>query len=877
MQKLTLLKGLPCFKFNKIMLMLSCAMITGNIAIIKNSYAGEFFNPAFLSDNGNEVADLSRFDKGLGQAAGDYRVEVFLNGEYVATQDILFVSTEKDGKIKPGSDDTGLIPCLTTDWFKKYNIDISNAILLNDSCVDFQSTYDKSQARFDFEDQKLYIEIPQASFINNIRGYIPPSEWQDGINALLLNYGFTGSHSKDTKNDERYNNYFLNLDSGVNLGSWQVRNASTWNYTSDRRTDNSQWNNIRTYVQKAIIPLKSQLTIGDSFTENDIFDSVGFRGVKLASDDNMLPDSMRGFAPTVRGVANSNAQVTIRQNGYVIYQSYVSPGAFEIKDLYATSNSGNLDVTVKENNGTITQFTVPYSAVPMLQREGRTKYEVTAGEFRSGSSMQNSPDFWQGTISHGLSEGVTVYGGTQLSDNYRAFSAGAGKNLGEWGAISADITQANSRLPNGEHKQGQSVRFLYAKSLNELGTNFQLMGYRYSTKGYYTLSETSYRQMSGYNIRTQDGAEYKDAEIIDYHNLYYTKQGQYQVNISQQFDGYGSVYITGSHQTYWGTNETDQSLQFGYNGNWEDITYGVNWSQNKSAGLSDKDKRIAFNVSVPLSRWFGSGDAADITGSRNNIYSTYTLTRDDNNKVSQQLGISGTLLEDNNLNYNIQQGYANKGESASGSASVNYQGGYGEAGAGYNYGKNWQQVTYTVRGGVLAHQNGITLSQPLGQTNILVEAPGVKDTSVENETGVFTDWRGYAVIPNATAYRNNRVALDITTLPDNAELDNAVDYVVPVQGAIVKANFKSRIGLKAMVTLLQKNGKAVPFGAIVTDEHTGKANIVGDDGVAFMTGLPETGKLNIVWGNGADSQCTAEYHLTAGSNTPISNISARCL
>ncbi|EDV0150322.1 fimbria/pilus outer membrane usher protein, partial [Salmonella enterica subsp. enterica] len=124
-------------------------------------------------------------------------------------------------------------------------------------------------------------------------------------------------------------------------------------------------------------------------------------------------------------------------NGYVIYQSYVSPGAFEIKDLYATSSSGNLDVTVKENNGTITQFTVPYSAVPMLQREGRTKYEVTAGEYRSGSSMQNSPDFWQGTISHGFSEGVTVYGGTQLSDNYRAFSAGAGKNLGVWGAISA--------------------------------------------------------------------------------------------------------------------------------------------------------------------------------------------------------------------------------------------------------------------------------------------------------------------------------------------------------------------------------------------------------------------------------------------------------
>ncbi|SUC40391.1 fimbrial outer membrane usher protein [Proteus mirabilis] len=65
----------------------------------------------------------------------------------------------------------------------------------------------------------------------------------------------------------------------------------------------------------------------------------------------MLPDSMRGFAPTIKGIANSNAIVTVKQNGFVIYQISVPPGAFEIKDLYATSSSGNLDVTIKENNG----------------------------------------------------------------------------------------------------------------------------------------------------------------------------------------------------------------------------------------------------------------------------------------------------------------------------------------------------------------------------------------------------------------------------------------------------------------------------------------------------------------------------------------------
>lgn len=877
MQNISLPKRFKKTILSQKIIMISCVIAAGYFVNIKSVYSDEFFNPAFLSGNANEVADLSRFDKGLGQSAGKYRVEVYLNDEYIGTQDVTFINVSSESKVKNSNDDTGLIPCLSVDWFKNQSINVRDVVLFdNGECVNFHSTFDKSLSKFDFESQKLYLNIPQAAFINNVRGYIPPSDWQSGINALLLNYSLTGSNSKNTSTNEKYNNYFLNLQSGLNLGSWRFKNDSTWNYTSSKRTTNSHWNNIRTYAQKAIIPLKSQLTIGDSFTEGDIFDSVGFRGVMLASDDNMLPDSMRGFAPTVRGVANSNAQVTIRQNGYVIYQTYVSPGAFEIKDLYSTASSGNLEVTVSENNGTVNQFTVPYSAVPILQREGRIKYEVTAAKYRSGSSLQTEPDFWQGTLSWGLPESVTVYGGSQLSDNYRAFVIGAGKNLGAWGAISTDITHANSRLPNGEHKDGQSIRFLYAKSLNQLGTNFQLMGYRYSTAGYYTLSETSYREMSGYVLKTQDGPIETKPEIFDYHNLYYTKKGRFQANISQQIEGYGSIYISANHQTYWGTDETDQSLQLGFNGNWEDITYGINWSQNKSVGLKETDKRIAFNISVPLTRWFGGGKGLDITNSNNSIYSTYTMTRDNNNKLSQQLGVSGTLLESNNLNYNVMQGYANQGEGAAGSASANYRGGYGELGAGYSYGKNWQQVNYNISGGVVAHASGITLSQPLGRTNILIEAPGADDVGIENETGVLTDWRGYAVVPNATAYRNNRVALDITKLPDNVELDNAVTNVVPTEGALVKASFKTRLGMKAMVTLLQRDGSVVPFGAIAKEESSGSVGIVGDDGVVFMSGLTPKGKLNIMWGNNASAQCTVNYNLVNNEQS-IKQVNASCL
>jgi outer membrane usher protein FimD/PapC len=71
---------------------------------------------------------------------------------------------------------------------------------------------------------------------------------------------------------------------------------------------------------------------------------------------------------------------------------------------------------------------------------------------------------------------------------------------------------------------------------------------------------------------------------------------------------------------------------------------------------------------------------------------------------------------------------------------------------------------------VLAHANGITLSQPLNDTVVLVKAPGAGGVKVENQTGVRTDWRGYAVLPYATEYRENRWRWTPTPWPTTSTL-----------------------------------------------------------------------------------------------------------
>ncbi|MFP1461549.1 fimbria/pilus outer membrane usher protein [Escherichia coli] len=44
---------------------------------------------------------------------------------------------------------------------------------------------------------------------------------------------------------------------------------------------------MNTWLERDIIPLRSRLTLGDGYTQGDIFDGINFRGAQLASDDKI--------------------------------------------------------------------------------------------------------------------------------------------------------------------------------------------------------------------------------------------------------------------------------------------------------------------------------------------------------------------------------------------------------------------------------------------------------------------------------------------------------------------------------------------------------------------------------------------------------------
>ena len=509
-----------------------------------------YFNPRFLSNDLAESVDLSAFTKGREAPPGTYRVDIYLNDEFMTSRDITFIADDNNAE---------LIPCLSTDLL--VSLGIKKSALLdnkehsaekhvpdNSACTPLQDRLADASTEFDVGQQHLSLSVPQIYVGRMARGYVSPDLWEEGINAGLLNYSFNGNsiNNRSNHNAGKSNYAYLNLQSGINIGSWRLRDNSTWSYNSgsSNSSDSNKWQHINTSAERDIIPLRSRLTVGDSYTDGDIFDSVNFRGLKINSTEAMLPDSQHGFAPVIHGIARGTAQVSVKQNGYDVYQTTVPPGPFTIDDINSAANGGDLQVTIKEADGSIQTLYVPYSSVPVLQRAGYTRYALAMGE----------------------------------------------------------------------------------------------------------------------------------------------------------------------------------------------------------------------------------------------------------------------------------------------------------------------------SGGIIAHADGITFGQPLGDTMVLVKAPGADNVKIENQTGIHTDWRGYAILPFATEYRENRVALNANSLADNVELDETVVTVIPTHGAIARATFNAQIGGKVLMTLKYGN-KSVPFGAIVTHGENKNGSIVAENGQVYLTGLPQSGKLQVSWGKDKNSNCIVEYKL----------------
>lgn len=789
------------------------------------------FEPAQLGLNSKSV-DLSIFEKG-GQLPGTYFVDIFLNGDKIDSRQMVFNIQQND------TEAPDLNACLVREQLNSYGIKVEDypGLFSDSQCARF-SAIPQASEKFLFNALQVILSVPQAALRPKPEGIAPQPLWNDGINAFRMNYRTNVNYSAYRDEKITDNARYVQLEPGGNIGAWRLRNMITW----QKQANNSgKWQSAYTYAERGLNSLKSRLTLGERYTSADVFDMVPFRGGMLASDDNMVSYTEREFAPAIRGIARTQARIEVKQSGYIIYSTTVAPGPFELTGISGSSSGSDLEVTVYETDGKPQVFTVFASTPAIALQKGYLKYSIMTGQYRPSDSSINKVAIGQATAMYGLPWGITAFGGLQWTSHYQAGAVGVGTSFNRFGALSVDGIQSKGERKNEHLMTGQMWRLRYSNVLPLTGSGISISNQRY-TSGFSTLSNVldSYQ-----NNNIASGYRYPENS---------KRRNRSSVMLSQFLGRWGYLNLTGIRESYWHKSKHGKTLTASYSTNWQNINWSLNLTRRQDALYNQNDREISLWVSLPLERWLGGDTQA-----------TYRLSQRNNDDTRHETGINGSGFN-KQLRWDVRQKFVSEGHGASSDGSLinlNWNGTYGTLSGGYSYANDFHQMNAGLAGSVLVHQNGITFGQPAGQTVALVEAPGAYGTDVSSWPGVKTDYRGYTTLGYLTPYKENVVMLDPTSLPQDVEVPQTDVRVIPTMGAIIPASFMTLSGGRAAITLKQRNGISLPFGAVVSlagqeGDLTG-AGIVGENGEVYMTGLPESGHLHVSWGKGI--QCQAYYQL----------------
>ncbi|MCK8684293.1 fimbria/pilus outer membrane usher protein [Pseudomonas umsongensis] len=742
---------------------------------------------------------------------GRYQVSIHVNQRFFDRREIEFMTSSRSND---------LAPCLPAELLNEMGVKL-DALTETQSaptaCIDIERLIPGASTEFDASQLLLSISIPQIAMRRAVTNHVDPKLWDSGINAAFISYQASAQQGRHASSGHS-SSQDLYLNSGINLGAWRLRSNNAFRHDDQGQRE---WTRAYTYVQRDLPGTRSQMTLGETITPGDVFRSLPIKGVQIASDMEMLPDTLQSYAPVIRGVAQTRAKLEIRQNGFPIYSTYVSAGPYEIDDLSIGGGSGELEIILTEADGQVQRFTQSYSTLSNLLREGVWRYSATAGRYNAASVTLEEPMLWQGTLALGATANATVYGGLLASDFYRAGSLGIGRNLGSLGALSFDLTRSSAYTDphdRGQNVQGTSFAVKYGKSF-ETRTNLRFAGYRYSTEGYRDLDET---------LRERSN----DSSFIG------SRRSRLEAAISQSVGTSSSFNLSVSQENYWRTDYQQRQFQFQFNTQHKNVSYNLYASQS----LSDtrlSDRQISFGVSMPLD--FGRSTTA-----------TFDV-RESAGKFNQRASLSGSV-DQNRMNYRASLANSSTNQQTA-ELSMGYQASAASIGAGMTQGSHYNSQSLNVSGALLLHEEGLELGPYLGETSGLVHVPDIAGVGVLNATAVKTNDRGYALIPYLRPYRINRVVLDNSDLSPNIEIDNGVAHVVPRRGSVVRADFAARKVQRLILTALDVKGAPLPFGAQVSDANGHQLGIIGQAGQFMMDASGGVQTLNVRWGETSAEHC----------------------
>jgi len=799
------------------------------------------FDPDLLSGSGISKHTVERFNRPQALLPGTWPMELYVNEAFIARLDITFAENA-EGEVQP---------CIPRDLWLRVGVDAASILETASDCPALSEQVPGSQSTLDPAQLKLSLGVPQSLMRRSPRMAVSLERLNAGDSLLFFNYTANAWHSGNTRGSGQ-NAGYLSLTGGANWGLWQYRQQGNLSLGGSQ---GAQWNNQRSYLQRPLPAIAggSQLLLGQLQTSGRYFSGLSHHGLSMASDERVLADRLRGYAPVVRGVANTNARIEIYQKKQKIYQTTVVPGAFTIDDLAPTSYNGDLDVEIHEADGRVRTFTVPFSALPESLRPGHWRYGLVAGQTRNTATRSTFADAtWQ----YGISNRVSAGGGARLAQGYQAFAVEA-VTSGRIGALGMTLNSSRASLPQGI-RSGWMAGMNYSRSFVPTNTHVGIAAYRYSSRSYRELGD-----VLGEREAAKNGNNWQSSS--------FQQRSRFDLSLSQNVNDFSHLYASASARYWHQSRQHEYQWQLGYGVSWGDgaslnVSLQRLYTLQDAGGHGVRDTQFSMSVSVPL------GPSSSRRPSLSSSFSHNLAGAQVDNDVSGSLG-EGTY-------YHLGSSYrylASSREQHTGwHGSIQQHLSNLDVGLNASRSAHQWQAAANAQGALVVHGGGVTFGPTLGDTFALVEAKGATGASIGGSGQARVDRNGYALVSALTPYRDNRVFLDVQGAADDVELEKGEQHVAPYPGAAVKLKFQTRHGQALLIHVDAPGGEHLPPGTEAWTPEGLPVGMLGQGNWLYLRSEQAQGDLQLRWGERAGEQCELHYDLKDAANGPVRKLHATC-
>jgi len=647
--------------------------------------------------------------------------------------------------------------------------------------------------------------------------------------AGVINYSIYASSDSERKfkNAFDFNGVSANLDGRISGWFGTLNNGQLLTYNSGGHSS-SDYRSVRLDSYWSYSDPKRMMTYraGDLVTRSLPWTrSVHLGGFQVRRNFGLRPDLVTMPMPNFSGSAAVPSAVDLYINNAKRATENVPVGPFNLTDLPVVTGNNEAKLVVRDAQGRETTTKVSFFGSSELLAKGLWDFSLEAGtprrNYGTKSGDYSGKFYATGTTRYGLTNNMTVEGHGEAGESF--FNGGAGTIFSLWDIGTLSMSGSGSFYKSQSGGQ-YSVGFQAQKWGFSLSARTQGASRQYNDIVSVSADKRSYYYDDGYsNGSSEAGDLYNEYTSPDqkknrkkhYFNSAAPKSmNQVSLSVPLFFDP-TSITFTYTESKNWGDSASryagvSASRNFGrriygYVNGFQDLRHSKSYSifAGMTVTLSDK-----YSASVDVN--------ADHSGT--NVSSS--LTR----QMGSNIGDYGWTLRD------IEGDQTQRG------ASGNYRSSIATFSGSMEQVDHRYRATADMTGALVIADKAIMPSNQIYDSFAVVNAgaPGVKISS-QNVYYGKTGWNGRLVVPNLTSYRENRLAIDVDSLPlDTLITETDVTVTPAYQSGIVQHFGVSGKADYIYASLKDPSGQAVPTGSYAVVDGGKQGFDVAYDGMGIV-------------------------------------------